>query len=276
MELYTVVIFDFILLLFKYLLAIMFAPILIRLVLNIIIYFLSIPFNNSNLVIKLIEFLFFPGALFRNLFQISLLKSKGWTTTWLHLGSDQSINLTSPLRGHGGFRVVLKAPSGSDVFTMKDALQIMITSYIAVPFIYLLYYYRDYIIFSLKMIMNDKLAFIIYFWLIISLCIGGLPVPEETLLPLNHFIFSYPHLFIGFIISYFAALLSVPLLGEVIAFTIYFLLISLLIYLALLNTNPNNMDREREVEKYINYLLDNYGTGPETTGLLQPIDDDLP
>ena len=68
-----------------------------------------------------------------------------------------------------------------------------------------------------------------YFLILISLLIGGMPIPEETMVPLYHIIANYPHLVISAMIGFIGAAIVGGLFGVVFGQFYFGILMALLI-----------------------------------------------
>ena len=69
----------------------------------------------------------------------------------------------------------------------------------------------------------------VYFFILISLLVGGMPIPEETMLPLYHLVAYYPHMVIASLLGFLGAAIVGGLFGLVFGEIYFSVLMALLI-----------------------------------------------
>ncbi len=145
----------------------------------------------------------YPGALIRAIPIYIILRTMGWNSVTYYnnkVGMPSSvIDRTST----GGFSITMYPPKDRKM-KFNQTIIIVLISYLTTGLILLWLLYSHQIIIFLLFTMGP-IGIQFYYFMTISLIIGGFPTQSETMLSIKHYIMYNPHIVMMLIINFFAS-----------------------------------------------------------------------
>ncbi len=229
---------------FKLFIIATFLPFIVRIIMQLTLNWIK------NLIkidlVPMLDVIAIPGAFLKNLPINIFLKSKGWDTR-SNYRTRIGASITNLSRGRDDGFSLYQTPADktSEELDNTSTVIIMALSYFGVLFFFLWLKYLKPIGGYLTYLFGPVTSQIIVWVFTLSLIIGGLPTPNETMLPITFYFKKNPHMIIAMICNFIAAVIASDLWGSSIATTI-FILFSALNYILL---------------KYFEWRIDNrYGS----------------
>jgi hypothetical protein len=137
----------------------------------------------------------------------------------------------SNLTGDYNYRGLMGAPKpdsrGPKMNNIKTSIIVSLVSYAVMAIVIFWVMFRDEIIYSLAFLLPYTAVTPTYFYILISLLIGGMPVPEESMASIYVTIMQHPQLVVMIVLDSIGALLLTPYIGVSLTF-IYWLTMVLL------------------------------------------------
>lgn len=140
---------------------------------------------------QFLNLIFFPGSLVRLGLLYLTLSLMGWEPSLSHHNVVGSNTAMSTGRSRRGFMISMR-PKNKQSMGLREMIIIAAASQLAWLLVLLMVIYYDPIIITLSRLVGPS-APTWYFVAIISLIFGGMPIPEESMLPLEYLISHYPH-----------------------------------------------------------------------------------
>lgn len=196
----------------------------------------------------------FPGTLLRMASMILLLRIKGWEVSISYPGVVGKLNRGISDDRRSGFFISVR-PNKDRKTTLKDTVHMSLVGYIPMILAYFMWVYRhsaiDFMIYLQQGNMNIIWIYVIYYYLLFAVLIGGAPIPEETMVPVYYLIGRYPHVIIGIIFSYclsfLISLMEIDHLGfsaNQVARTYFLLFSSIIIFRVLIDEKKRKLTRK--------------------------------
>ena len=200
-------------------------PVIVQIMIHMIINAINSAMKTN--IRPMLNLLFFPGAIIRTTFIFFVLSLMGWKSqmTYGRLAGLQ--NPTSTNNRFSGFAVFMKPPKRG--ISLGQSIIISMAGYFVWLWILLFVYYQRFISIYMTFLWGESTANLVYMIILISLLIGGMPIPEETMLPLYYIVAHYPHLVIAGMLGFIGAAIIGGLYGVVFGEIYFAILIALLI-----------------------------------------------
>jgi len=191
---------------------------------------------------------FFPYDLRKGIYQLFPLG--GWLKQLMLIGIANALGYK--IRAYTTIRE--NVTGGTTLRTdgdLQDSFILVYSSYIFVIGSYLLFLWRGnileiFILFG----MNSSLAFVISWWIILSLFLTGRPEGQELIFPFRTIIQVYPNIIIMLVSIAVTSLLLYPALG------IYYMLILIVVQLSLLFLLEKRRERRMTERNLMNLIED--------------------
>ena len=185
-------------------------PVVVQILIHMVINMINSTLKTN--IRPMLNLIFFPGALIRVTFLFLVLSLMGWkpNITYGRLAGLQ--NPTSTNNSHfSGFAVFMKPPRRG--ISLGHTIIISLSGYFVWAWVLLYVRFQQFITQYMAYLWGSNTANIVYVVVLLSLVIGGMPIPEETMLPLYYIVAYYPHLVISAMLGFIGAAITGGLFG---------------------------------------------------------------
>lgn len=222
-------IFDIISGIFTGILGLLVMLILVPVVVQIMIHMVINMINNAlkTNIRPMLNLLFFPGALVRTSFIFFVLSLMGWKPGVFYGKLAGMHNPTSTNSRYSGFSLFMRPPKKG--VTLGQTIILSLSGYFVWLWVLLLIIFQLFITNYMSYLWGAQTANLVYGLLIISMVVGGMPIPEETMLPLYYIVAHYPHLVIASLIGFVGAAIVGGLFGVVFGQIYFVILLAMLL-----------------------------------------------
>jgi hypothetical protein len=127
------------------------------------------------------------------------------------------------------YRGLTGAPTKNQYADKLDNIKISIImtfiSYSVMVLVVMWVAFRNSIFYSLQFLVPSSMVSPLYFFILLSMIFGGMPVPEETTSTIYVFIMEHPQLVVMLVLDTLGALILTPYLGVTLTFTYWLVMI---------------------------------------------------
>jgi len=198
-----------------------FLPLFVQVMLNI---FISVIRSQLKFDIRpMIDLILFPGSLLRICITWFVLTLFGFKNQLVFRMPDVGDSATILNKSYGGltwysFQVNSFRKKHSPI---KMAIIMSLASYAVVPVFVIMLLFSNAILLSLYLILPAHLVLPLFNFSLISIGIGGMPVPEETLAVVYALMYSHPHICLHIFFSFLGSIIITPYVGAEIGFILF-------------------------------------------------------
>ena len=200
-------------------------PVIFQIMIHMVINMINSTLKTN--IRPMLNLLFFPGAIVRVTFMFLVLSLMGWKSSIVYGRLAGLQNPTSTNNRFAGFGILMGPPRTGVSF--GQTIIISISGYFVWVWVLLFVLYQQFINNYMTYLWSYETANLIYFFILISFLVGGMPIPEETMLPLYHMVANYPHLIIASLLGFVGAAIVGGLYGVAFGQIYFMVLMALLI-----------------------------------------------
>lgn len=208
-------------------LVIILLPLFIQIGLNMII---SVVRSQFRIDIRpILDLILFPGSMLKATILWFVLTLHGYEYKLYYRLPDQGRSATAanPMYNGPGFLGHQTSSLWEKTNWLKLAFIMSLASYAVLPIFLILLMFGNAIITSLYLVLPAHLVLPCYNFMVISVGLGGLPVPQESMLILYAFLHSSPHLILNFIFNVIGTLIIGPYIGAEAAIIVFLVFVAI-------------------------------------------------